>query len=105
MPDPEEIARAGAFVSIDGSDDVRIERAYVRPEDEPPVPQFDVFLKALSQLVLKPSSVRGRPNELTRMVTAERASERHRAQPSAAPPLVWLHDAGPCGRVTIGFPA
>jgi ParB family chromosome partitioning protein len=35
--DPEEIARAGVFVSIDSSGDVRIERAYVRPEDEPAV--------------------------------------------------------------------
>jgi ParB family chromosome partitioning protein len=38
---PEEIARAGAFVSIDGSGSLRIERAYVRPGDEPPVPQFE----------------------------------------------------------------
>ncbi|MEZ5785708.1 MAG: ParB/RepB/Spo0J family partition protein [Xanthobacteraceae bacterium] len=35
--DPAEIARAGAFVSIDGSGALRIERGYVRPEDEPPV--------------------------------------------------------------------
>jgi ParB family transcriptional regulator, chromosome partitioning protein len=37
--DPEEIARAGAFVSIDGSGALRVERGYVRPEDEPAVPQ------------------------------------------------------------------
>ena len=35
--DPAEIARAGAFVSIDGSGALRIERGYARPEDEPPV--------------------------------------------------------------------
>jgi ParB family chromosome partitioning protein len=35
--DPEEMARAGVFVSIDGSGALRIERGYVRPEDEPPV--------------------------------------------------------------------
>ena len=35
--DPAEIARAGAFVSIDGSGVLRVERGYVRPEDEPPV--------------------------------------------------------------------
>ena len=35
--DPEEIARAGVFVSIDTSGNIRIERAYVRPEDEPAV--------------------------------------------------------------------
>jgi len=36
--DPDEVARAGVFVSIDSSGDLRIERAYVRPEDEPAVP-------------------------------------------------------------------
>jgi ParB family chromosome partitioning protein len=35
--DPAEIACAGVFVSIDGDGDLRIERGYVRPEDEPPV--------------------------------------------------------------------
>jgi ParB family transcriptional regulator, chromosome partitioning protein len=35
--DPAEIARAGAFVSIDGSGALRVERGYLRPEDEPPV--------------------------------------------------------------------
>jgi ParB family transcriptional regulator, chromosome partitioning protein len=41
MYDREVIARAGAFVSIDSSGDIRIERAYVRPEDEPSVAQTD----------------------------------------------------------------
>jgi ParB family transcriptional regulator, chromosome partitioning protein len=36
--DPDEIARAGVFISIDSSGGSRIERAYVRPEDEPVVP-------------------------------------------------------------------
>ncbi len=35
--DPAEIGRAGVFVSIDGSGKLRIERGYVRAEDEPPV--------------------------------------------------------------------
>ena len=35
--DPAEIARAGAFVSIDGAGRLRVERGYVRPEDETPV--------------------------------------------------------------------
>ena len=52
----------------------------------------DVFLKALSQLVLKPSSVHGRPNELTRMVTADRFS--FSAASSAA------FSGGPTGMVT-----
>ena len=36
--DPEELARAGAFVSIDGAGALKVERGYVRPEDELPVP-------------------------------------------------------------------
>ena len=35
--DPAEIARAGAFVSIDRDGRLRVERGYVRPEDELPV--------------------------------------------------------------------
>ncbi|EKM99089.1 ParB/RepB/Spo0J family partition protein [Acidocella sp. MX-AZ02] len=35
--DPAEIAMAGVFVSIDGNGTLRVERGYVRPEDEPPV--------------------------------------------------------------------
>ena len=35
--DPAEIARAGAFVSIDAEGRLRVERGYVRPEDELPV--------------------------------------------------------------------
>jgi ParB family chromosome partitioning protein len=34
--DPHEVARAGAFVSLDPSGVPRVERGYVRPEDEPP---------------------------------------------------------------------
>jgi ParB family chromosome partitioning protein len=34
--DPADIARAGIFVSIDGDGDLRIERGYVRPDDEAP---------------------------------------------------------------------
>ena len=35
--DAAEIARAGVFVSIDSDGDLRMERGYVRPEDEPPI--------------------------------------------------------------------
>ncbi len=35
--DPTEVARAGAFVSIDADGALRIERGYVRPEDELPI--------------------------------------------------------------------
>ena len=34
---PDEVARAGAFVSIDSSGFMRIERGFVRPEDELPI--------------------------------------------------------------------
>ena len=35
--DPQDIGRAGAFVSIDGAGNLRIERGFVRPEDELPI--------------------------------------------------------------------
>ena len=35
--DPDEVARAGAFVSVDAGGRLRIERGFVRPEDELPV--------------------------------------------------------------------
>ncbi len=35
--EPDDIARAGAFVSIDSTGALRVERGYVRPGDEPPV--------------------------------------------------------------------
>ncbi|MGD9658505.1 MAG: DNA-binding protein, partial [Methylocystis sp.] len=40
--DPADVARAGAFVSIDGSGRLRIERGYVRPEDEAPIEKTEV---------------------------------------------------------------
>jgi ParB family transcriptional regulator, chromosome partitioning protein len=43
--DPAEIQRAGAFVSIGRDGDLRVERGYVRPEDELPIatdPDVDV---------------------------------------------------------------
>jgi ParB family chromosome partitioning protein len=35
--DPAEMAMAGVFLSIDGNGALRVERGFVRPEDEPPV--------------------------------------------------------------------
>jgi len=37
---PEDLAIAGAFVSIDGGGKLRVERGYVRPEDEVPVAEL-----------------------------------------------------------------
>jgi len=39
--EPDDIGRAGAFVSIDSSGTLRVERGYVRPEDEPPIADVD----------------------------------------------------------------
>ena len=39
--DPADIARAGAFVSIDSEGKLRIDRGYVNPEDEPPAQPTD----------------------------------------------------------------
>ena len=41
---PEDVVRAGAFVSIDGSGKLRIERGYVRPEDEPPLAEPEIVV-------------------------------------------------------------
>ncbi|WP_287995066.1 ParB/RepB/Spo0J family partition protein [Acidiphilium sp.] len=41
--DEADIARAGAFVSIDGSGRLRVERGYVRAEDEPPVAEPEML--------------------------------------------------------------
>ena len=35
--DPDEVALAGAFVSVDGDGRLRVERGFVHPEDEPPI--------------------------------------------------------------------
>ncbi len=35
--DPAEVARAGVYVTVDGDAELRVERGFVRPEDEPPV--------------------------------------------------------------------
>jgi ParB family chromosome partitioning protein len=41
---PEDIARAGVFVSIDASGRLRIERGYVRPEDEAPIEEPEALI-------------------------------------------------------------
>lgn len=39
--DPEEVARGGAFISLAASGELKIERGFVRSEDEPPVETTD----------------------------------------------------------------
>jgi ParB family chromosome partitioning protein len=40
--DPVDVARAGIFVSIDSDGELRIERGFVRPEDEAPVEPVEI---------------------------------------------------------------
>ena len=49
--DWEELARAGAFISIDGSGALRVERGYVRPEDEPAVSEPEPVTNPYSDTV------------------------------------------------------
>ena len=69
--DTADRGRAGAFVSIDGSGALRVERGFVRPEDEAPVapdaPDHDVEAgpAALSASVEPDAVVRGEPGEET----------------------------------------
>ena len=56
--DPEEISRAGAFVSIAHDGRVRVERGYVRPEDELPIePEADA--DEADQVDVMPASSEG----------------------------------------------
>jgi len=51
--EPEEVVRAGAFVSIDGSGALRVDRGYVRPEDELPIerePEVEGEERAITML-------------------------------------------------------
>lgn len=58
--DPAEITRAGAFVSINGEGRLRVERGYVRPEDEQPAtpePDAGVGVEILSNPDGAPSGI------------------------------------------------
>lgn len=44
--DPEEIARGGAYISLAANGELKIERGFVRPEDEPAVEAHDVDASA-----------------------------------------------------------
>jgi ParB family chromosome partitioning protein len=72
--DPDEIARAGAFVSIDASGELRVERGYVRPEDEPAVPEPDPVTDAESGTV-ETMSVEGAESQDSGAVAPEEPEE------------------------------
>ena len=63
--DPEEITRAGAFVSIDGSGILRVERAYVRPEDEPAVSESEPETCATDAGAIDAAAVEGAEPEVS----------------------------------------
>jgi ParB family chromosome partitioning protein len=67
----DEVSRAGAFLSIDASGNPRIERGYVRPEDELPIepePEADIDLGDARAVAARPDFEGGR-------LTAEAAAE------------------------------
>ncbi|MCC6887279.1 MAG: ParB N-terminal domain-containing protein [Hyphomicrobiales bacterium] len=79
--DPEEIARAGAFVSIDGSGVLRVERGYVRPEDEPAVPETEAETGAADAGVVDPPAVEGAVPEVSGPVDREEPEEDEGLKP------------------------
>ena len=86
--DPGDIARAGAFVSIDGSGRLRIERGYVRPEDEAPIeePEGDRVRRRRSKRMLLRRRRRSLPRPSRRMAARFDPSPR-RMRTKACKPL------------------
>jgi ParB family chromosome partitioning protein len=69
--DPAEIARAGAFVSIGAEGQLRVERGYIRPEDEFVAdPESDVSAEDKDERAIAASSVRAEA-----IVTTEAVAE------------------------------
>jgi ParB family chromosome partitioning protein len=78
--DPEEIARAGAFISIDGSGALRVERGYVRPEHEPAVPEPEPFTNPESGTV-DTTSAQGAETEGSGSAPSEELEEDEGSKP------------------------
>jgi hypothetical protein len=70
--DPQEMARAGVFVSICGTGALRVERGYVRPEDEAAAPKSSPESDIESGTV-EAASMEGPEAELSRSVVQEGA--------------------------------
>jgi ParB family chromosome partitioning protein len=73
--DAEEISRAGAFVSIDGSGVLRVERGYVRPEDEPPVSEGELQTDGTTAGAPDTVAVAGGEPEATRPAEQDESEE------------------------------
>jgi len=79
--DPADIVRAGAFVSIDRDGALRVERGYVRSEDEPPVVAPEDPGPAAEPASTAPGADRDLPTTEARSTTTTTAAE-----PSAEAP-------------------
>jgi ParB family chromosome partitioning protein len=73
--DPEEIARAGVFVSIDGSGALRVERGYVRPEDEPAVHESEPDTDATDEGAVEAAAVEHVQQDVSSPADQEEAGE------------------------------
>jgi ParB family chromosome partitioning protein len=74
--DPAEIARAGAFVSIGAEGQLRVERGYIRPEDELAVePESDVSADGEDERAIAASSVGAEAIVTTEVVTEPEEDE------------------------------
>jgi ParB family transcriptional regulator, chromosome partitioning protein len=80
--DPEEITRAGAFVSIDGSGILRVERAYVRPEDEPAVPESEPETCATDAGAIDAAAIEGAEPEVSSPADQEEPEEDEGLKPT-----------------------
>jgi ParB family chromosome partitioning protein len=69
--DPAEVTRAGVFVSIDHSGALRVERGYVRPEDEPIAPEPEPKEEATASSGGLPAAVEGDDRATSGTASAE----------------------------------
>lgn len=60
--DPDEVARAGAFVTLDANGELRVERGFVRSEDEAPVDEDHADDEAAAGEAGDDRNVGGRPS-------------------------------------------
>src|SRR5262249_43545150 len=79
--DPEEVARGGVFISIDGSGALRVERGYVRPEDEPAVAQPEPEGDTQANSIEAASSEATKVQDTTSLAPEERDEEEQGIKP------------------------
>jgi ParB family chromosome partitioning protein len=79
--DPEEIARAGVFLSIDSSGSLRVERGYVRPEDEPALLESEPENCATDAGAIDAAAVEGAEPEVSNPADQEESAEDEGLRP------------------------